>query len=142
MEMVEPAQAGSLYAEALREADRFKWLESERCRHDVGDWARAEWTRRYWATFLRYKRLEHLYGHRRYIEFEDDAFGQLANAPHDPSLQFVVRRFVEDRWENLHYFCGTVPSACSRDRLVQWLELFGINQLRQFSPPQWFLEAA
>jgi hypothetical protein len=134
-------QARSLYEEALREADRFKWLESERCRHDVGSWALEEWTRRYWATFLRYKRLEHLYGQRRYIEFEDDAFGQLASDPHDPTLQFLARRFVEDRWENLNYFCSTIPS-CTRDRLLRWLELFGINQLRQLSPPRWFLEAA
>ncbi len=97
---------------------------------------------RYWATFLRYRRLEHLYGHCRYIEFEDDAFGQLVADPHDPALQFLTRRFVEDRWENLNYFCGSIPSACTRDRLLQWLELFGINQLRQFAPPRWVLEAA
>jgi hypothetical protein len=134
-------QAQSLYDEALREADRFKWLESERRRHDVGAWALEEWTRRYWSTFLRSKRLEHLYGQRRYIEFEEDAFGRIDPDPHDPALQFLTRRFVEDRWENLNYFCGSVPS-CGRDRLLVWLELLGINQLRQFSPPRWFLEAA
>jgi hypothetical protein len=134
-------QAQSLYDEAVQEADRFKWLESERCRHDVGPSARDEWTRRHWATFLRYKRLEHLYGWRRYIEFEDDAFGQLASDSHDPALQFLTRRFVEDRWENLNYFCVPVPS-CGRERLLKWLELLGINQLRQLSPPRWFLEAA
>jgi len=134
-------RAQSLYEEALQEADRFKWLESERCRRDVGRQALEEWTDRYWATFLRYKRLEHLYGWRRYIEFEDDCFGQLAADPHDPALQFMTRRFVEDRWENLNYFCGAVPS-CGRERLLTWLELLGINQLRQFSPPRWFLEAA
>ncbi|QDT56449.1 hypothetical protein Pan44_45030 [Caulifigura coniformis] len=131
----------SLYEEALQEADRFKWLESERCRRDVGPQALEEWSDRYWATFLRWKRLEHLYGRRRYIEFEEDCFGRLTADPGDPALQFLTRRFVEDRWENLNYFCGAVP-ACSRDRLLTWLELLGINQLRQFSPPRWFLEAA
>jgi hypothetical protein len=141
MQQTEWTQAQSLYEDALTEADRFKWLESERCRQDLGAWAREEWTRRYWATFLRYKRLEHLYGRRRYVEFEDDAFGTLASDPHDPTLQFFTRRFVEDHWENLNYFCGSLP-ACSRDSLLRWLELFGINQLRQLSPPRWFLEAA
>lgn len=141
MQPLERTQASSLYDEAIREANRFKWLESERCRHDVGHWAIQEWTRRYWATFLRSKRLEHLYGHCRYVEFEDECFGRLAGEPHDQTLQFLARRFVEDRWENLNYFCGSIPTPCTSDRLLHWLELFGINQLRQLSPPRWFLEA-
>jgi len=141
MQDVKRTQAQSLYDEAIQEADRFKWLESERCRRDLGLWAREEWIRRYWARFLRSKRLEHLYGHRRYIEFEEAAFGTLSHEPHDPTLQFLTRRFVDDQWENLNYFCGSLPS-CSRDRLLRWLELVAINQLRQLAPPRWFLEAA
>lgn len=138
---VDRQQAQSLYVEAQLEAYRFKWLESERCCRDVGRWALEEWTRRHWMTFLRWKRLEHLYGLRCYVEFEEDAFGRLDAAAEDTALEFLTRRFVEDRWENLNYFCGSIPS-CSRERLLGWLELFGINQLRQFAPPRWFLEAA
>ena len=142
MQQLERTHCHSLYEEALREADRFKWLESERCRHDVGHWGKQEWTRRHWATFLRSKRLEHLYGQRRYVEFEDESFGRLIGDPHDPALQFVASRFVDDCWENLNYFCSSVPGTCSSDRLLHWLELFGINQLRQLSLPRWFYEAA
>ncbi len=125
----------SLYDEAVSEADRFKWLESERCRYDVGFSAYHEWTRRYWPVFLRARRLDHLYGKRCYVEFEPELFGRFAQAANDPTIDFVASRFVDDCWENLHYFTTTVPSSCTADRLVQCLEVIGINRLRDMNPP-------
>lgn len=134
----------SLYDEALREADAFKWLESERCCRDVGHWARSEWVRRYWPTFVRWKRLQHLYGLHRYLEFEDAEFGRLApaEAPRHDVVQYVMQRFIVDRWENLHYLWRAESVDCTREELLQLLEVIGINRLRGMQPPASLIGAA
>jgi hypothetical protein len=133
---------GSLYEEAHQEADRFKWLESERSRYDLGPAARQEWARRYWPVFIRWKRLEHLSGQRRYVEFEQETFGSLTpDCLGGADVDFVFDRFVNDRWENLHYFWDRERTGCTRDELMNVLELMGINHLRRLTPPDWYGDA-
>jgi hypothetical protein len=129
----------SLYDDARMEADKFKWLESELRRHDVGGWGHQEWTRRHWHDFLRGKRLEHLFGIRRYREFEPQTFGVLAEwtLKHSDAIDFIVEHFLRKRWENLHFLCIGDSSGCPRDVMLQLLELIGINSLRRWEPPEW-----
>jgi hypothetical protein len=134
----------SFYDEAWQEAELYKWLESERCRSDLGPRARAEWARLYWEIFLRWKRLQHLYGHRRYIEFEDECFGKLAEETGYSTevISTVAERFV-DGWENLHFFFHPSAPRCNSDDLIHILSLLSINNLRRFQPPAcWYAEAA
>ncbi len=70
-------EALSLYVEAVREAERHKWIESQKRGRDLGDHAIREWYRLHWPQYCRYKRLEHLRGSRRWAEFNDEPFGQL-----------------------------------------------------------------
>lgn len=135
---------GSLHDEAHREADIFKWLESERRRQDVGVWAYREWARRYWTVFLRGRWLQHLFGHRRYSEFDDDSFGRLGYGCELPAeaLEFVIDRFLNGCWENLDYFWSSELCGCSRKELVEILDLIGINHLRRIDPPMSMIEAA
>ena len=67
----------SLYAEAVKEAERHKWIESQKQGRDLGDAAIRDWYRNYWSRFCRWRRMEHLQGTRRWREFGDDDFGQL-----------------------------------------------------------------
>jgi hypothetical protein len=43
------------------EIERHKWLESEKCRHDLGSEAMADWVRRFSDKFARYWRRTHAY---------------------------------------------------------------------------------
>jgi hypothetical protein len=67
----------SLYVEASREAQRHKWIESQKRGRDLGEYAIREWYRVHWPQYCRYRRLEHLRGSRRWAEFNDEPFGQL-----------------------------------------------------------------
>lgn len=67
----------SLYAEAVKEAERHKWIESQKHGRDLGEAAIREWYRNYWNRFCRWRRMEHLQGTRRWREFGDDDFGHL-----------------------------------------------------------------
>ena len=70
-------EALSLHVEAIREAERHKWIESQKRGRDLGDHAIREWYRVHWPQYCRYKRMEHLRGSRRWAEFNDEPFGQL-----------------------------------------------------------------
>ena len=67
----------SLYEEAIREAERHKWIESQKQGRDLGEPAIREWYRVHWPLYCRYRRLEHLQGRRRWREFGDEKFGRL-----------------------------------------------------------------
>ena len=52
----------SLYCEAVTEAERHKWIESEKAGYDLGESAIEEWNRCHWWGWCRSKWLEHLKG--------------------------------------------------------------------------------
>jgi hypothetical protein len=132
----------SLFEEALCEADRFKWVLSEQYHCDVGPWGRAEWVRRYWPVFLRWKRIEHLIGLRRYVEFDAESFGVLQplQATQGQLVEFVVRQVTEELWENLDFLCRSSAESYCRVELLEVLRVMGINSLR-ISPPAWGVAA-
>ena len=72
-----PAEALSLHEEGLREAERHKWIESQKCGCDLGHWAVQEWFAVHWPGFCRCKRIEHVQGRQRWAEFEARQFGRL-----------------------------------------------------------------
>jgi len=67
----------SLHDEAFREAERHKWIESQKQGRDLGEFAIREWYRLYWLCYCRIRRLEHLKGRRRWREFGNEDFGQI-----------------------------------------------------------------
>lgn len=71
----EQVSRGSLYEEAHREAERHKWIESERQGRDLGEPAIRDWYRRHWPRYCRHRRLEHIRGMKQWREFETEAFG-------------------------------------------------------------------
>lgn len=68
----------SLFREALQEAERHKYLESEKAGRDLGPGAIEDWQRRHWTLWLRHRWLEHLLGVTCWEEFEPQCFGRLA----------------------------------------------------------------
>src|SRR5215469_4387805 len=69
--------AASIYDEAIREAQRHKWIESQKHGRDLGDQAIRDWYRKHWRSYCRHRRLEHLRGRRRWAEFDDEPSSQI-----------------------------------------------------------------
>ena len=91
----------SLFREALGEAERHKYLESQKRGRDLGPDAIADWHQRHWTIWLRYRWLEHLLGERCWDELEIGRFGRLRDlfAGHMALLEQVaglVRRGAEN----------------------------------------------
>ncbi len=136
MTVNESLASHSLWELACREADAFKWLESERRGFDVGPIAHREWCRRFWGVFCRYRRVEHLLGTRRIREFDDASFGSL-NDPavlQRPVVRFVMERFVDEGWENLHFVFWSHRHGFALPELHEVLSVIDVNSAR-FDPP-------
>ena len=72
-----PTSRMSLNQCGKEEALQFKWIESERAGHDLGDMAIRTWICQHWNGFLRQRWLEHLQGKTFWIELEQCDFGIL-----------------------------------------------------------------
>jgi len=67
----------SLFCESLSEAERHKYIESEKARRDLGPEAIEDWQRRFWTQWLRHRWVEHLMGDVCWEEFDDWRLGRL-----------------------------------------------------------------
>lgn len=121
----------SVYAEAYREAERHKWIESQKHGRDLGDSAIRDWYRRHWRFFCRYCCMEHLEGRRRWREFGDERFGQLFT-------MLVAEDLLADRvldrvyvgYENLNIITWAIDWGLPVKRVVQVLSQVDVNRYR------------
>lgn len=128
----------SLWELATREADDYRWIESERSGYDVGPIAQREWSRRYWRIFCRYRRLEHLMGQRRIREFDDESFGRLSEPEllRRPVFRFVIKHFADEGWENLQFVFWAPEHGFDLPELHEALSVVDVNAAR-IDPPRW-----
>ncbi len=121
----------SLHEEALKEAERHKWIESQKIGRDLGRAALLEWYRIHWPHYCRIKRLEHLQGRRRWLEFDDDHFGQLYMLilEGDLLVDRVLDRFYAGM-ENLDIICWSFEWGLSVERVVDLLIQLDMNRAR------------
>jgi hypothetical protein len=70
-------EISSVYAEGEKEAQRYKWIESERAGCDQGEAALRRWVQCHWWGYLRARWLEHLQGARFWKELDRNDFGLL-----------------------------------------------------------------
>ncbi len=92
----------SLYHKAQEEADRHKYIESQKAGHDLGPAAIEDWQRRHWTIWLRHRWLEHLLGVACWQEFEPERFGRVGTlfAAHRDVLERVAE-MIRGGSENL-----------------------------------------
>ena len=76
----------SVYADGEQEALRYKWIESERAGHDLGESAIRRWVQCHWWGFLRARWLEHLQGKRFWVELDRGDFGLLQRRFHEQAV--------------------------------------------------------
>src|SRR6476659_8421390 len=92
----------SVFDDGEQEALRFKWIESERAGHDLGEAAIRRWVQCHWWGFLRARWVEHLQGKRCWVELDRGDFGLLEKRFQDRSLLLdrILDRLKEGK-ENL-----------------------------------------
>src|ERR1700689_2309110 len=73
----------SVYIESEKEAQQFKWIESEKAGCDLGEAAIRRWVKEHWWGYLRARWLEHLQGKRFWVELARGDFGLLQRRFHD-----------------------------------------------------------
>ena len=139
--MIEPdddVPQRSVYEFARFEAWKHKWIESEKARHDQGLRALYDWNRRFWVQFVRECLLEHMSGRIYYREFERRYFRLFDVIPqHDPPcLDFVVKQFARERWENLCFATKSAQFGFTPERVRPVLEKLPVNETR-LPPPRW-----
>jgi hypothetical protein len=125
------AAALSLYEEAYKEAQRHKWIESQKQGRDLGDNALREWYRVHWHGYCRCKRLEHLQGSRCWREFGNDNFGQLYSLilRGDPLVEWVLDRY-DAGMENLDIITWAYDWGLPIHRVVDILMQIDMNRAR------------
>ena len=130
----------SLYEEGLREAERHKWIESQKRGRDLGDWALTDWYRRYWPLFCRLKCLEHLAGSRNWREFAPEDFGLIGKLIRDEDLllEMILDR-AQAGMENLDILVWAQEWSLPLKRVIYILEQLNLNraQLWLSDPPRY-----
>ena len=119
----------SVYTEAEKEAERHKWIESQKHGRDLGFLAIRQWYRDHWHLFCRYRRMEHLEGRCRWQEFGDDDFGQLYSL-------IVTGDLLADRildrvfagWENLAIINWALAWGLPASRVIDILTQLDVNR--------------
>lgn len=121
----------SVYVEAVMEAERHKWIESQKHGRDLGDQAIRQWYAVYWPLYCRQKRLEHLEGRRWWTEFSDSPFGQLYALIFEGDL--LVDRIM-DRvyagYENLDLINWALRWGLPMPRVIDILTQIDVNRAR------------
>jgi hypothetical protein len=130
-----PPSARSVYDAALQEAERHKWLASERFGRDLGPAARREWWIKYWPRFCRYRCIEHLSGQCQWQEFKCEVYGRLSIPQEEADLLVdrIFDRFVEG-WENLTFACWLQEWDLPTERVLEILEIVDINATGRLAP--------
>jgi hypothetical protein len=121
----------SLYDEALAEALRHKWIESQKHGRDLGDSALKDWFRRHWLPFCRVCRLEHIEGMQRWVEFAEHDFGQVYHllCSGDLLLDRILDR-MELGYDNLEIINWALTWKLPMPRVLELLEMIDINRAR------------
>ena len=133
-----PMDKSSVYVDGEQEALRFKWIESERAGHDLGEVAIRRWVQCHWWGYLRARWLEHLQGRRFWVELDRGDFGLLERRFHDKTLLLdrILDRLKAGQ-ENLDIISWAQNWGIPTEPVLQILEALDINSRRlaaRFAP--------
>ena len=117
----------SIHDEAQAEADKYKWIESEKQGYDLGRQAIEDWYQQFWANYCRERRLEHIAGQQHWTEFADHEFGQMYEKILDGNkvLEELIEKFGNGK-ENLELVIEMHDSNKTREEIEEILELLEI----------------
>src|SRR3954467_8059599 len=113
-----------------KEAQRYKWIESEKAGRDLGEWAIRCWVRQHWNGFLREKWLENLEGRTFWIELDHDDFGLLQRSYQDSPLMGEILWRLKSGQENLDVLNWAIDENLDMEEVFDILESLDINSRR------------
>ncbi len=121
----------SVYDDCEREAQRYKWIESEKAGCDLGEEAIRRWVREHWWGYLRARWLEHLQGRRFWVELDRGDFGLLLREFRDNAflLDRILDRLKAGQ-ENLQILVWAIEWEIPIEPVQQILEALDINSRR------------
>jgi hypothetical protein len=124
-------EKASVYADAEREALRFKWIESEKAGRDLGEIAIRWWCMRHWWDYLRSRWLEHLQGKHFWIELDRGDFGLLQREFRDHALLLdrILDRLMAGQ-QNLDIVLWAVDWGIPLEPAMQILTALDVNSRR------------
>jgi hypothetical protein len=127
-----PVVQKSVFVDGRKEAEKFKWIVSEKAGFDLGEQAIHQWVSDHWSNYLRARWLEHLHGTYFWTELDKGDFGLIQRAFQDckPLLQQILDR-LKDGKENLDIVRWALEHAPnSVERVISILEELDINSRR------------
>src|SRR5246127_5600511 len=121
----------SVYSDCEQEALRYKWIESEKAGHDLGENAIRLWVKDHWWGYLRARWLEHLQGRRFWMELDRGDFGLLQREFHHNTLLLdrILDRLKAGQ-ENLDIICWAQDWNVPVPPVLEILEALDINSRR------------
>ncbi len=128
--MIKPDHRLSVHDRGALEAQRHKWIESEKAGRDLGEWAIRCWVREHWNGFLRDRWIEHLQGRAFWIELDHDDFGLLQRAFQDAPLFHEILDRLKAGQENLDVLNWAIDTDLPMDEVLEILETLDINSRR------------
>ena len=120
----------SVHDRGAMEAQRHKWIESEKAGRDLGEWAIRCWVRQHWNGFLREKWLEHLEGRTFWIELDHDDFGLLIRSFQDSQLIKQIVWRLKAGHENLDILNWAIDDDQRMEEVFEILEVLDMNSRR------------
>src|SRR3954470_15633591 len=106
----------SVYVDSDREAERYKWIESEKAGRDLGEAAIRVWVKKHWWGYLRARWIEHLQGQRFWMELDQGDFGLLKHKFHEnPLLLDRILDRIKAGQENLDIILWALEWGISLD---------------------------
>ena len=132
----------SLLPAAWDEIERHKWIESEKARRDVGQAAVADWLKRFWWRFCRWRRIEHVEGVHRWYEFSHDDFAKLMRPilENDRLMLVILELMKTDRrrvMNDLEVIEWARDAGVPMERVIEILTDIHINVARLDPPVEW-----
>lgn len=127
----------SLHQYGEEEAKRFKWIESEKAGHDLGETAIRLWICRHWNSFLRQRWLEHLQGKAYWVELDHRDFGVLRTCFAGSWLLDPIIEHFKKGHENLDILLWAMEERLPMDEVRAILTTLDVNSARiqcQFDP--------
>lgn len=121
----------SVYSDYVAEADRFKWIASEKAGYDLGEAAIRQWVRDHWSGYLRARWVEHLQGTTFWVELDRGDFGLLHRVFPDrrPLLDQILDRLKCGK-ENLDVLAWADAQQIPTAPVVEILTALDINSRR------------
>jgi hypothetical protein len=121
----------SVYIDCDREAACYKWIESEKAGHDLGEAAIRGWVKKHWWGYLRARWIEHLHGQRFWMELDKGDFGLLKHKFQDQALLLdrILDR-IKAGQENLDIILWALDWGITLDDVREILAALDINSRR------------